>query len=165
MASTSNAESDSPALGPVDAAADLELLDRAKSRVDIDQFLDFGPWWYAPLLATVLGGFSLFGQDFSNLWNILFAVAGLAAGCAVSIHDFRRRAVRLRPTRRSAAFVVFIVVISWMMVAAWGTAISSLGYERFVPGYAALAWGLTSAAFLGIRAALMAIRRQRAPLS
>ena len=52
----------------------------------------------------------------------------------------------------------------WVIIAAWGTAQSSLGIERFVPGYAALAWVLTSLVLLAIQQALLAARRRRAPL-
>lgn len=149
----------------VDAASDLQILNRAKSATEVDQFLDFGPWWYAPLLAITVGGLVLFGQAFDNLWNVVVGGAAVAAGCVVSIHDYRRRAVRLRPTTRSAALTGLVIVICWAIIAAWGTAISSLGYERFVPGYAALGWLATSLVFLGIRQGLMAIRRRRVPLS
>lgn len=165
MESTSEPDSDSSPSQPIDAAADLELLDRAKSVVHVDQFLDFGPWWYAPLLATTVGGVVLFGQAFTNFfWNGVVGVVAVAAGCVVSVHDYRRRTVRSRRSTRGVAFVGLIVLLCWLIIAAWGTAISSLGYERFVPGYAAVGWVLTSLVLLGVRVVLLAIRRQRTPL-
>lgn len=148
----------------VNPAADLDLLERARSTVPIDEFLDFGPWWYAPLLATLIGGLSLFGADVDNGWSIAAGVVAVAAGGVVAVHDHRRRTVRSRPSKRGVGFLALTLLIMWVIIAAWGTAQSSLGIERFVPVYAALAWVLTSLVLLAIQQALLAIRRRRAPL-
>lgn len=149
------------AADPIDPAADLDLLDRAQSVVDVDQILDFGPWWYAPLLAALIGGLTLFGQDVGGIANVAAGVVGVAAGIIVAIHDHRRRAVRLRGSARSAGLLAVIVVLFLVLIGSWGTAVSSLGYERFVPGYAVLAWLLTSMTLLGVRAGFHALRRRR----
>ena len=99
MANTKGSGPGSSTSPIVDPAADLELLDRAKSTVPIDEFLDFGPWWYAPLLATLIGGLSLFGADVDSGWNLAAGVVAVAAGGVVAIHDFKRRAVRSRPSK------------------------------------------------------------------
>jgi hypothetical protein len=148
----------------VDPASDLDLLDRAQSTVDVDQVLDFGPWWYAPLLATMIGGLTLFGQATSRWLSIVAGLAAVTAGVVLSVHDYRRRKVRLRRSMRSAVFIGLIVVITWLLIAAWGTAISSLGAERFVPGPAVAAWALTTIALLGVRRGFESIRRRRPPL-
>ena len=145
----------------VDPAADLELLNRARLLVDDDQFLDFGPAWYAPALATVVAGLSLFGRAFDDYWNIAAGLAALGAGAAVSLHDYRRRAVRQRASKRGAVFVGLIVLTCWAIAAAWGTATSTIGYDRFVPGFAVLGWLLTTALLLVIRAGLSNIRTRK----
>ena len=149
---------------PADPAEDLELLERARSLVDVDQLLDFGPWWYAPLLATMIGGLTLFGHDIDDLGNVAAGVAAVAAAAVVAIHDYRRRKVRLRRSARGLAFLGLITALCWLLIAAWGTALSSLGYDRFVPGYAFLAWTLTSIALLVIRNGSQMIRRHQPTL-
>lgn len=166
MESTSTPQpSQPPPPRRVDAAADLKLLSRAKSEVEIDQFLDFGPWWYAPGLATVIAGGTLFAESLNNNWNVVMGLAALGAGTAVIIHDYRRRGVRVQRSSRSFKLSAVVVVLMYLIVGLWGTAISSVGYERFVPGYAVLGWVITSLFFLGIRQVLMEVRRRRAPLS
>lgn len=165
MESTSKADSGTSSPRSVDPAADLALLGRAKSVAHLDQFLDFGPWWYAPMLATTIGGLMLFGQAVGNLfWNGAIGLVAVMAGALVTVHDYRRRAVRSGPSTRGAGFLGLIVVLCWLIIAAWGTVISSLGYERFFPGYAVGGWALTTLVFLGVRAILLAIRSRRAPL-
>lgn len=147
------------------AAADLRLLERAKSAVQFDEVLDLGPRWYAPMLATMVGGLSLFGQGFSSsFWNAIVGISAVAAGGVMSVHDYRRRTVRSRPSIRGAVAVAVIVLICWAVVAAWGTAISSIGFERFVPTFAIVGWVLTTVFFLAVRAGLNAVRARRAPL-
>lgn len=157
--------SDRGAASAIDAAADLDLLNRSKAVIDLDQFLDFGPWWYAPFLATMIGGLTRFGQAFSGVGNIFALVIAAAAGGAVSLHDYRRRPVRARRTLRSFGYLLAIVVISWIIIGAWGTAASSMGYESFFPGWAAVAWLLTTAVLLATRSLLLVLRKRQAPLS
>lgn len=165
MASSSPLDHDSSASRSIDPAADLDLLERSRSVIAVDQWLDLGPWWYAPLLATVTAGLTLYYQETNATENRVLGFLALVAGAIIAVHDYRRRSVRLRATPRRAAIelatIVLISVPCLLLVAAWGTAVSSLGYERFVPGYAILAWTLTSVGLLGIRAGVHAIRRQR----
>lgn len=156
-------ELDASADRNVDPATDLELLDRAQHLIEVDQILDFGPWWYAPLLATLIGGLSLFGQDTTDATNVAAGVVAIGAAVVMSIHDHRRRGVRHRSsvTGKGIATVGLSVFIGLAFVASWGTAVSTLGYDRFFPGYAALGWVLTTLALLGIRAWAQTIRRRR----
>lgn len=131
---------------------------------DVDVFLDFGPWWYAPGLATMIGGLTIYSQDVSSAANIATAVVAGVISVVLAAHDYRRRSIRVgvgRPSGRSAILVGVILLVCWILLAAWGTAISSLGYERFIPGYAALAWVLTTGFLLGVRALLSVLRRRR----
>ena len=73
--------------------------------------------------------------------------------------------MRVRPTRRGLALFAVPLASCGVLFAAWGWAISSLGYERFAPGYALVALVLTSGALLGVRAALLAVVRRRPPLA
>jgi len=147
-----------------DPQADLDLLDRAKASVGINNTLDFGPWWYAPLLATCVAGCSLFGRA-GALTSALWGVLGLTAAVAMAAHDYRRRTVKPKFSLQSAGLLFGIVIISWAVVAAWGTAVSSTGYERFVPGFAILGWLLTTAVFLLIRQASYAVLARRTVLT
>ncbi len=150
MENTSNA---------VDPAADLAMLDRAMSSVDLDQALDFGPWWYAPMISTMVASVTLFSQPGAGDWSFVFAIVAIATGTAVSVHDYRRRKVRLRPGVASFKVLFPMVLGAFVLLAAWGTAVSSIGYDRFVPWYAMAGWALTTGLLLGLRAVL-GVKRQ-----
>lgn len=148
-----------------DPQADLELLQRSKSAVAIDDVLNFGPWWYAPLLATCVGGLTLFGQDYDYALNALYAIAGFGSGALMAVHDYRRRTVRPKFSFTSLGLIVGIVAIMWLTVAAWGTAISTIGYDDFVILPAVIAWTITAAAFLAIRQILHALLARRSVIA
>lgn len=154
METTNADDGDRSLRSDIDPAADLALLHQTQSRVVTQYHLDAGPWWYAPLVATCIAGVSLFGQEFSSSWHQLAGVVGLAAGAMVGWHDHWRRRLRIRPSTRSALIVMPLVLGTFVMMALWGTAISTLGVDRFVPGYAVIAWFLTTAVLLGAGAAM-----------
>ena len=135
----------------IDPTADLELLKRASSSVGINHSLDFGPSWYAVALSTCLAALTVFGQDTRSTTGIVAAVIGFGAGGAMVVHDLRRRRVRPKASGAGAAMTLAILVLCWVVVGLWGTAISSIGLDRFLPGYLVLGWGLTTALFLGVR--------------
>lgn len=145
----------------VDAAADLELLERARSVVHADQILDVGPWWYAPLLSTFIAGVSIFGQDVTGPENLTSGLIAVMAGGFAAAHDHRRRGIRVRRSARGLPWVVASVLLFWFLAGAWGTAISTIGASEFLPGPAILAWTLTTLFLLGIGAALRAARNRR----
>lgn len=146
-----------------DPAADLALLKRSKASVGIDQILDFGPWWYAPLFATGIGGMTLFNQPSAGDWSFAYAAVGLLSLLALGTHDFRRRKVRQRTSWRTFTLSIPIVLGAIVLIALWGTAVSTMGYERFVPGPALGAWVLTTGFLLAVRAALHRLRARRGP--
>jgi len=158
-------ETTSNAGGSFDPQADLDLLDRAKSTVHINNTLDFGPWWYAPLLATCVSGLTLFGHAATTLSSILYLVAGSLAGAIMGIHDYRRRTVRPKFSMQGAGLIVGIFIITWAMISLWSVAVYSVGYDRFMPGYAILGWLLTTVAFLVIRQASYALLARRTALT
>ena len=140
----------------VDPAADLAMLDRAKSSVDLNPILDFGPWWYAPLFATMLAGLTLFSQPEAGDWSFAYAFVGIATAIALPVHDFRRRKVRSRRSGHSFMIGFPIAMGAFAVVATWGAAVSAIGYERFVPGYAIIGWLITTGLMLVLRALLYA---------
>jgi hypothetical protein len=147
-----------------DPQSDLELLNRARSAVDVDHVLDFGPWWYAPLLTNCLAGATLFGRLGTTTSFILGGI-GLLSGLVVAGHDFGRRTIRPKFSFRSTAMLAIIVLIVFVILGLWGTAVSSIGAERFLPWYAIAGWLLTAALFLGIRAVSHWLRSRRTVLS
>lgn len=147
-----------------DPKADLELLNRAKSSVDIDHVLDFGPWWYAPLIASCLAGATLFGQDFTTSTSFVLGGIGVLSGLVVMSHDFGRRTVRPKFSVRSSAMLAAIVLVVFVILGLWGTAVSSIGADRFLPWYAIGGWLLTAALFLAIRTASYWFRNRRTVL-
>lgn len=145
----------------VDPGADLAIISRAQRELALEDFLNFGPLWYAPALATLIGGLSMFGRDFNDNWSVLYGAAAVLAGLTMAVHDYRRRRVRPKFSLRSAMFVVVVIVICWVVSGLWGTAISTISYEDFVPTYAIVGWLLTTAFFLLVRASLGLARSRR----
>lgn len=148
----------------VDPAADLELLDRARKNAVVDDVLDFGAWWYAPMIATMVGGLTLYGRGGDDRWSLAYGLAAVVATIVTVVHDYRRRKVRSRTTVTSIVYVVAVVLLLLLVTGLWGTAVSSVGYDDFVPGYAIVGWLLTTGFFLAVRAALTSFRRRRGPL-
>lgn len=146
---------------PFDPKADLELLERSKSSVAVNDVLDFGPWWYAPLLATCVGGLTLFGAAFGAPANIAFGIAGFGAGGIMAVHDYRRRTVRPKFSRHAFGLLAGIFAIAWVTLGLWGTALSSIGYDDFVPFPAVAAWTLTTVMFLAVRQLCQSILQRR----
>ena len=144
-----------------DPAADLELLDRAQASVELDQVLDFGPWWYAPVLAAFVAATALFVQDTSSTASRIVWAVAFGAGAYVAWHDYRRRGVRSRPSTRAFAMRAPIALAAFALLMLWELTISTVGYGRFVPGYAVLGWLLTTVLLLGLRSGLHALRNRR----
>lgn len=144
----------------IDPTADLELLKRASS-VGINHSLDFGPWWMAVALATCIACLTLFGQEMRSTVGIAAAVVGFGVGIATIAYDLRRRRVRPKASAGGAASMAVIVLVTYVVAGLWGSAISRLGVDRFLPGYFLLGWALTAAFFLGVRAVSYAILARR----
>ena len=148
-----------------DPKSDLELLNRARSAVDVDHVLDFGPWWYAPLLTNCLAGATLFGRELGTTTSFILGGIGLLSGLIVAGHDFGRRTIRPKFSLRSTAMLAIVVLIMFVIIGLWGTAVSSVGVEHFLPWYAIGGWLLTTALFLGIRALSHWLRSRRTVFS
>ncbi|NNE96311.1 MAG: hypothetical protein HKN24_09815 [Acidimicrobiales bacterium] len=144
----------------LDPKADLALLERARWSLELDQALDPGPWWYAPLAAAAIAAATLFSRNGSTGMLGLVMIASLM----LAAHDRYRRPVRPRPSMRSATLVVPIALGTFVLLGLWGTAVSTIGYDDFVPGWALLGWVLTTALLLGGRAIAGAVRDRRAPI-
>ncbi len=149
---------------PFDPESHLSILEEAQKVVADEYALDFGPSWYAPVLATMIGGLTLFNNAQSELTNLLYLGAAGLATVVYVVHGSRRTSIRPRTTGRGFAGIVFVCVVLLAVVIAWGTAISTIGYEDFVPVWATVGWLATTALFLGIRLALKAVRNRRPAL-
>jgi bacteriorhodopsin len=149
-----------PDTGEVDPEADLALLERARSSLELDQALDPGPWWYGPLAAAAIATATLAAHQGAT------AVLGVAIVVCLllALHDRQRRPVRPRPSARSATLVVPFVLGAFFLMALWGTAVEAIGYEDFVPWWALVGWLITTALLLGVRAILAVLRERRTPI-
>ena len=90
-------QSHRPETPSVDPAADLALLGRARRSVDVDQALDFGPAWYAPLLALMVAGLSLAGPGEGAV-----QVGGWVVGTVVVVPSPGRDDAAEHPVRADA---------------------------------------------------------------
>lgn len=153
----------------VDPLAHLALLKRSRSAAEYEDFLNFGPWWYAPSLATIIGGMTLWLAEpveigfglFESPTRIVYLLAALMSTLAVCVHWFRNRELKSKPTKNSFVLGCVAVLVTWVIIAAWGTAVSTIGYEDFVVVWAAVAWAITTTFFLVVRSGLDRIRSNR----
>lgn len=150
-------ESTNPEENQIDPEADLALLERARASLEVDLALDFGPWWYAPLAAAAVGTATLATQAGSRLALVVVVVVCLA----LAVHDRQRRPVRPRPSARSATLMLPFVLGAFVLIGLWGTAVSAIGYDDFVPGWALVGWLLTTVLLLGVRSVMKALRERR----
>jgi len=158
--SSMESKTSSPESSGSDPMDDLAILDRARWSVEASPFFDFGPWWYAPALATTLGSLALYGHssevDGPGFWLYLFG-AGLAIACA--IHDFYRRKLRPKVSMRSIAWnaATFFVVVP--VYAIWAYTAKAKG-SAGLPAWAILYWIATTAFFLAVRSLLSTYRKR-----
>ena len=113
------------------------------------------------MLATFVAGMTFLGQDFGPPTNVLLGVLAVAAAATVGIHGRQRRKVRPSFSRRGGLFVIGMVVVAWVVIGLWGTAVSSIGYGELLWGWAIVGWLVTSAFFLLVRSGLQAMRQRR----
>ena len=162
----------------VDPLSHLALLNRSKTSPGWQEFLNFGPWWYAPLWATFVGGLTL-GQAslFDNTERIsgdpsggvvfetqaepVFLIVGLAAAIVLTVDSLRRRTVKSKPTAIGFLLTCAVVGIVAVAMASWSVAVAVVGYESFVFGWAVVAWLATSLFFLAVRSALGRLAERR----
>ena len=101
-----------------DPAEGLALLSQSRKNVVVDQQLDFGPWWYVPVLAlfyAAVFAWMVSGTGATVLVCTALAVAGL---CGVIAHDRRRRGVRPgwpSPLGRSGRGTTIFLVMSTVL--------------------------------------------------
>lgn len=53
------------------------------------------------------------------------------------------------------------VLGAFVLIGLWGTAVSAIGYDDFVPGWALVGWLLTTVLLLGVRSVMKALRERR----
>ena len=147
-----------------DPHSDIALLKRTKSAVAIDDFLNPGPWWYAPATATLMGGVTIWGHNVSAPGNLLAAAAGLLAAATVVVHHFRTRTVKPKPSTTGALLTLLTVFPTLVILGLWGSAASAVGVDNFAPWYAGLMWIATTAFLLVVGAIFGSIRRRRGPV-
>ncbi len=157
-------ESSPSDISPVDAANDLAILEQARSSVALNPVLDFGPLWYAPAFAATAMGISLAGRVDGAVTSAVFLAIGVIAAIAVSFHGIRNLGVLPRTTAKSVLAFVPMLITMWFVFAAWGTAVSTIGEDDFVPFWAALGWVLTTAFFVVVRQVVTAIRDRQPSL-
>lgn len=92
---------------PIDPLAQLSLLDRSRRAVEYEAFLNFGPWWYAPLFATMIGASTLSTAEltssteqissnpavFESSLNLGYLALVLLSAVVLIVHWYRNRIV------------------------------------------------------------------------
>ena len=142
----------------VDPLSHLALLDRSTRAPEWEAFLNFGPWWYPPLFATFIGSLALYGVSSAQNW---FLVATFVTGTVISVHAFRNREVRPKPTTLGFVLTMVATLTLIAAISAWNMVAHSVGYEDFWFEWALAAWILTTGFFAGIRSLLLRVRSGR----
>ncbi len=159
----------------VDPLSHLALLKRSKSAPEYEELLNFGPAWYAPLVATAIGASALFAADigasttqvssdpvvFETSGHPAYLVAIVVSLVFLGAHYYRNRVVRPKATKTSVALMLVAIAVVIAIAAVWHTAVVVIGYDDFVIGGAVLAWALTTGFFLALRAGLDRVRLSR----
>ncbi len=159
----------------VDPLSHLALLNRSKSAAEYEEFLNFGPAWYAPLFATAIGASALFTADvgasaeqvsadpvvFETSGHPAYLIAVVMSLVVLGVHYYRNRLVKPKTTKMSVALTLVAIAVLIAVAAVWNTAVAVIGYDDFVIGGAALAWVLTTGFFLALRAGLDRVRLSR----
>lgn len=155
----------------VDPLAHLALLNRSKAAPGWEDFLNFGPRWYAPVWATFVGGLSLWQAEifdntiivdetptgatiFETQASLGFLFVAMLAATILSVDQFRNRKIRSKTTATGMGLTAVVVGIILAAVIVWNVAVALVGYEEFVYGWAIVAWLTTTAFFLTVRSAL-----------
>lgn len=163
---STHADGDEPSTPQTfDPAADLTLLERTRSDIEVDTALDFGPRWYAVAIAVVIGSLMLARSASTGTSQATFWALHAAALVTIAVHDHRRRSVRSWPTRRSLALFAIPLAVCGALFVAWGLVISWVGYDRFVPAWALVSFAVTAIVLAALRAALVTVRRRRPALA
>ena len=159
----------------VDPLSHLALLNRSARAPEYEAFLNFGPWWHAPLWATFVGSLSLAtaslqenadvvgtdptgGVAVETSFDPLFTVITIITALVLAVGGFRRREVKPRPTLLGVALTALASLIAIATVVAWNIAVAAVGHQDFLFGWAAVAWVLTTVFFLGLRSFLARLR-------
>ena len=105
-----------------DPAEGLALLHQSQETVLVDQQLDFGPWWYVPVL-----GF-LYPALFTWIWGELGGLGAIIGVTAISVaaltlvHDRRRRGARVSwaiPSKRNGRGMAIMFAMNFVTTFGW----------------------------------------------
>ena len=150
----------------VDPLSHLALLSRSARAPEYETFLNFGPWWHAPIWATFFCALTLWaraGDEVSGIVSTAFLTLSFLSGAVLTHHWYHKRKVQLRllPTALGLALSALSLVIIWVLSAAWSVPINIIGYQDFLWPWAPIGWALTTAFFLGMRTFFTRIRDSR----
>ncbi len=147
----------------MDAAASLQVLQRATNSVGEVDGLTFGPRWYAPVMAMCPLGFSVFGASDPAGWAkaALFFLGVIVAPAVVSLHEYRHRGARPKLSDRSLLALVWMIPTFILLQVAWEIAITTIGSDNFFPQWTIVGWVLSTLVLLGVRAGVNRVRTAR----
>ena len=144
-------------------AKDLTLLNQSRQSVIADYQLDFGPWWYVPLLAALFPAACIWLRGEFGWVGVVVGIGAVTSFVAVVAHDSRRRRVRARwtpPSQRNRRGVVLMFLMNFVLISGWIRASLWLA-DASAPGFLAgmaIGWGLSVAVLTVVR---MLVRRER----
>ena len=150
----------------VDPLSHLALLKRSERAPEYEALLNFGPWWHAPLWATLFCTLTLWVRaedEARGMGPTVFLALSFLAGGVLTHHWYHKRKVQLRPlpTALGLALSAVSLLIIWVLSAAWSVPINILGYQDFLWPWAPIGWALTTVFFLGLRMFFSRIRDSR----
>ena len=159
----------------VDPLSHLALLNRSERAPEYEAFLNFGPWWHAPVWALFVGSLSLAtaslpgnadvvdtgptgGVVVETFFDPVFTVITIITAVVLTVDGLRRREVKPRPTFLGLVLTALACGIVLAAIVLWNLAILVVGYQEFLFVWAAVGWVLTTGFFLGLRSGLARVR-------
>lgn len=149
-----------------DPAEGLALLSQSRKNVVASQQLDFGPWWYVPVLAFVFPAMHTFIWSGGLLGTVLglFGIGGLVG---VFVHDMQRRRVRAKwvsPAKRNRVGNIVGITTNFCLIFGW-IQLSDLARDRPVDNLVIAVVGYIATLVVLVTSRHLLLRERRKVLS
>lgn len=135
----------------VNPAVALATLHQSKQKAEADFWLDYGPWWYVPVISLLLASYAtVIAHDV-----IVLQLVNSLVLLALIFHDRRRRRVFIdRGWSKHARSRPGLIVVQVGLVLAWAVGViwARVNDADFFPVFTIVGFALTLIAQVALRA-------------